>query len=50
MCSMIGRFIMGTSGFGMFQVSGRSRVPKPPAMITAFIEMQILYRTAILSV
>ena len=28
---------MGTIGFGWFEVSGRRRVPSPPAMTTAFI-------------
>jgi hypothetical protein len=28
---------MGTIGLGMLHVSGRSRVPNPPAMITAFM-------------
>ena len=28
---------IGTIGFGWFEVSGRSRVPSPPAMTTAFI-------------
>ena len=27
---------IGTIGFGWFDVSGRSRVPSPPAMTTAF--------------
>ena len=27
---------IGTIGFGWFEVSGRSRVPSPPAMTTAF--------------
>ena len=27
----------GTIGFGWFDVSGRRRVPSPPAMTTAFI-------------
>ena len=37
MCSIMGLFINGTMGFGVLQVRGRSRVPKPPAMMTAFI-------------
>ena len=28
---------MGTTGLGVFNVSGLSRVPKPPAKSTAFI-------------
>ena len=36
MCSIIGRLASGSIGFGAFEVSGRSRVPSPPAMITAF--------------
>ena len=28
---------IGTIGFGWFEVSGRRRVPSPPAMTTAFI-------------
>ena len=31
-----GRFAIGTIGFGMKSVSGRSRVPRPAAMIIAF--------------
>ncbi|EKD59449.1 MAG: hypothetical protein ACD_55C00002G0001 [uncultured bacterium] len=38
MWSMMGRFISGTIGLGMLQVSGCMRVPKPPAIITAFIK------------
>ena len=37
MCSIIGLFMIGTIGFGILLVSGRSRVPNPPAIITAFI-------------
>ncbi len=37
MCSMQGLPAIGTIGFGWFEVSGRSRVPSPPAMTTAFI-------------
>ena len=37
MCSIIGRFATGIIGFGWLLVSGRSRVPSPPARITAFI-------------
>ncbi len=36
MCSIIGRLAMGIIGFGWLEVSGRSLVPSPPAMITAF--------------
>src|SRR4051812_1058274 len=37
MCSIIGRLARGIIGLGEFDVSGRRRVPSPPAMITAFI-------------
>ena len=37
MCSRIGRSPTGTSGFGRIVVYGRSRVPSPPARITALI-------------
>src|SRR5215467_3631365 len=37
MCSMIGTLPTGTSGLGRWAVSGLRRVPKPPAMTTAFI-------------
>jgi hypothetical protein len=33
---MIGLPATGTIGFGRLQVSGRNRVPKPPAITTAF--------------
>ena len=36
MCSIIGRLTTGIIGFGALEVRGRSRVPSPPAMITAF--------------
>lgn len=36
MCSIIGLLAIGIIGFGTLLVSGRSRVPKPPAMMTAF--------------
>ena len=39
MCSMHGLPTIGTIGFGWFEVSGRSRVPSPPAMTTAFIRV-----------
>src|SRR5665213_2939070 len=35
--SIIGMFAIGSIGLGWLEVSGRSRVPSPPAMITAFI-------------
>src|SRR5690606_15218811 len=38
MCSIMGRLRMGTMGFGTQQVKGRSLVPSPPAMITAFMD------------
>jgi hypothetical protein len=37
MCSIIGALAMGIIGLGELDVSGRSRVPSPPAMITAFM-------------
>ena len=37
MCSIIGRLARGIIGLGWFEVRGRSLVPSPPAMITAFI-------------
>jgi hypothetical protein len=37
MCSAIGLVSIGTIGFGMSHVSGRNRVPEPPAIKTAFI-------------
>ena len=36
MCSIIGTLAIGIIGLGWLQVSGRSRVPSPPARITAF--------------
>ena len=36
MCSMHGFPQIGTIGFGWFEVSGRRRVPSPPAMTTPF--------------
>src|SRR5487761_1142008 len=36
-CSMQGRPTTGTSGLGRRLVSGRSRLPSPPAITTAFI-------------
>src|SRR5260370_41149432 len=33
---MIGRFATGSIGFGWLAVIGRSRVPSPPAITTAF--------------
>ena len=36
-CSMIGLLPSGTMGFGTLAVNGRSRVPNPPAMRTAFM-------------
>ena len=40
MCSIIGRLASGIIGLGALEVSGRSRVPSPPAMITAFIAVR----------
>src|SRR5712692_1892231 len=37
MCSIIGRLTTGIMGFGALDVRGRSRVPSPPAMMTAFM-------------
>ena len=37
MCSIIGTLAIGIIGLGAFDVSGRRRVPSPPAMITAFM-------------
>ena len=37
MCSIIGSFAIGIIGLGWLLVSGRSRVPSPPARITAFM-------------
>ena len=36
MCSIIGRLAMGSMAFCWLDVSGRRRLPSPPAMITAF--------------
>ena len=38
MCSIIGRLTMGSIGLGALEVRGRSRVPSPPAMMTAFTD------------
>ena len=35
-CSIIGMLAIGNIGLGWLEVNGRSRVPSPPAMITAF--------------
>src|SRR4051794_15667685 len=48
MCSRIGRSPTGTSGLGMIVVYGRSRVPSPPARMTALIG--VLRRVAIAGV
>ena len=48
-CSIIGMLAIGNIGLGWFEVSGRSRVPSPPAMITAFIQSPLL-RTGPLAV
>src|SRR5215213_5254335 len=37
MCSIIGWLTTGIIGFGWLLVSGRNRVPSPPAKITAFM-------------
>ena len=36
MCSIIGLLTNGIIGFGVLLVSGRRRVPSPPARMTAF--------------
>src|ERR1700733_9136471 len=41
---MIGRFATGSSGLGWLAVIGRSRVPSPPAMTTAFTGLRLLSR------
>ena len=46
MCSMHGLPTIGTIGFGWFDVSGRRRVPSPPAMTTAFIASALSSRRA----
>src|SRR4051812_44309447 len=40
MCSIIGWLTTGIIGFGWLLVSGRRRVPSPPARITAFIAIR----------
>ena len=42
MCSMQGRPATVTIGLGWFEVSGRSRVPSPPAITTAFKRRPLL--------
>src|ERR1700758_2363223 len=42
MCSMIGLLATGSMGLGWFAVIGRSRVPSPPAMTTAFNSLRLL--------
>ena len=42
-CMTIGMLAKGTSGLGSESVSGRSRVPKPPTRIKAFIPMLVLF-------
>ena len=44
MCSIIGSLTSGIIGLGAFEVSGRSRVPSPPAMITAFMARTVPLR------
>src|SRR5262245_6341469 len=41
-CCGSGRSTTGTIGLGVHSVSGRSRVPSPPARITAFMERAII--------
>src|ERR1700722_6669061 len=45
--SMIGRFTMGIMGLGRLMVKGRIRVPKPPAIMTAFMETPMKKRVAL---
>jgi hypothetical protein len=42
MCSAIGRFRIGTIGFGKSHVKGLSLVPDPPAISTARIKSSSL--------
>ena len=42
MCSITGRPSRGVMGLGLPRDRGRSRVPSPPAMITAFKRFAIL--------
>ena len=46
MCSIIGLLASGIIGFGVLLVSGRSRVPSPPARITAFTRPRSQQRAA----
>src|SRR5258708_27679828 len=48
-CSMIGRLTTGSIGFGWLAVIGRSRVPSPPAITTAFTAAQPPYLPPTLS-
>src|ERR1700722_13441131 len=43
---MIGRFTTGSSGLGWLAVIGRSLVPSPPAITTAFTAAGLLSRRA----
>ena len=47
-CSIIGMLAIGSIGLGWFEVSGRSLVPSPPAMITAFMNLPLLPGTGFL--
>jgi hypothetical protein len=38
---MSGLFARGTMGLGTLTVSGRKRVPNPPAMITALVVIRV---------
>src|SRR4051812_43931832 len=40
MCSIMGRFAIGTIGLGVLTVRGRRRVPKPPAIMIARISSE----------
>src|SRR6516165_8154462 len=46
-CSMIGRLATGSMGLGWLAVIGRSRVPSPPAMTTAFNGFAAPFRFAL---
>ena len=48
MCSSTGRPKRGTMGLGRSRVSGRSRVPSPPARITAFIPFILSWKYLVL--
>src|SRR5690349_20448384 len=43
---MMGRLATGTMGLGIEKVRGRRRVPKPPAMLTPFIFLVLVFGSA----